>query len=163
MQTFMPYDNASKSAAALDNRRLNKQILEAYQILNVLSGNSPTGGWRNHPAVLMWKGSEYALFDYATTMITEAKRRGIKTDKNFSNIVNLEENFGFLWSADVPKWFKGKALKRIMATHKANLYLKDPIYYSEFEEALDDYDNDPCCPTCKYFWFTHELRKTQNN
>lgn len=160
MQTFLPFDNNSKSAKALDNKRLNKQILEAYQILNTLSGQSM--GWRNHPAVLMWKGHEYALFDYATTMVTEAKLRGIKTDKNFSNLVNLEENFGYLWNNSKPKWLSGKPLKRIMATHKANLYTKDPIYYSDFEESLDDPDNDPCCDTCKYFWFTHELRKTQN-
>ena len=86
MQTFLPHSNLILSAQALDSKRLNKQILEAYQILNVLSGNSPTGGWRNHPAVLMWKGHEYSLRSYAYTMIGEARKRGIKVDKNQENI-----------------------------------------------------------------------------
>lgn len=157
MQTFMPYDNVTKSAAALDSKRLNKQILEGYQILNVLSGQSM--GWRNHPAVLMWKGHEYALRTYVWACIKEAKSRGIKTSTHEANMNNVEKLYGDMWGPDIPKWFSGKYLKKIMATHKANLYLKDPIYYSEFEEALDDLDNDPCCPTCKYFWVTHDQRK----
>lgn len=56
MQTFLPYTNTLDAARALDNKRLNKQILECYQILNVLSGRSKGNGWKNHPAVLMWKG-----------------------------------------------------------------------------------------------------------
>ncbi len=55
MQTFLPSANPVTSARLLDSKRLNKQILECYQILNVLSGKSKGGGWRNHPAVLMWK------------------------------------------------------------------------------------------------------------
>jgi hypothetical protein len=47
MQTFLPSSNFAVAARMLDSKRLNKQILEGYQILNVLSGNSPTGGWRN--------------------------------------------------------------------------------------------------------------------
>jgi len=57
MQTFLPYKNYSQCAEILDNKRLNKQILESYQILKVLSGQSPSGAWRNHPAVLMWKNA----------------------------------------------------------------------------------------------------------
>jgi len=53
MQTFLPYPSKRESLDALDNKRLNKQILEGYQILKVLSGASPSGAWRNHPAVLM--------------------------------------------------------------------------------------------------------------
>jgi hypothetical protein len=53
MQTFLPYSDYEASAQTLDNKRLNKQILEGYQILKVLSGASPSGAWRNHPAVLM--------------------------------------------------------------------------------------------------------------
>jgi len=50
MQTFLPYKDYDQCAEILDNKRLNKQILEAYQILKVLSGKSPSGAWRNHPA-----------------------------------------------------------------------------------------------------------------
>ena len=56
MQTFLPYADFNKSAEVLDNRRLNKQILEGYQILKVLGNPDPRAGWRNHPAVKMWRG-----------------------------------------------------------------------------------------------------------
>ena len=42
MQTFLPYSDYEASAQTLDNKRLNKQILEGYQILKVLSGASPS-------------------------------------------------------------------------------------------------------------------------
>ena len=77
MQTFLPSTNFAWAAQMLDSKRLNKQILEGYQILNVLSGQSPTGGWRNHPAVLMWKNHEGALLKYLDYMIIEAKQRNI--------------------------------------------------------------------------------------
>ena len=94
MQTFLPYSTPIKCAEALDNKRLNKQILECYQILNVLSGNSVA--WRNHPAVLMWEGSESELYRYGMTAIVLANMRGIKTDKNYNenkrNVIKLSES-----------------------------------------------------------------------
>lgn len=89
MQTFLPSEDYELTAQALDNKRLNKQILEAYQILKVLSGASPSGAWRNHPAVLMWKGSETHLMEYANHMIAEANIRGIKTDKTYQTLTAL--------------------------------------------------------------------------
>ena len=56
MQTFLPYNDFKKTAACLDNRRLGKQRVEAYQILRIISGKRTSGGWLRHPAVLMWKG-----------------------------------------------------------------------------------------------------------
>ncbi len=78
MQTFLPHSDYEASAQTLDNKRLNKQILEGYQILKVLSGASESGAWRNHPAVLMWRGFERGLWAYIQAMIAEAKSRGIK-------------------------------------------------------------------------------------
>ena len=74
MQTFLPSSNFITASQMLDSKRLNKQILEGYQILNVLSGQSPTGAWRNHPAVRMWAGHELSLLTYIRAMIAEAKR-----------------------------------------------------------------------------------------
>ena len=158
MQTFLPYKNFMASAAALDNRRLNKQILEGYQVLNTLSGRS--FGWRNHPAVKMWEGFERALYGYVQTMVDEAKRRGIKTDKNESNIEALRKDFWDLWGSEVPSWFQKEHLDKIMITHRANLYKKDPEFYIEFRNAVNDPNNKPCCPTCNYFWVTHLDRIT---
>lgn len=159
MQTFFPHFNMIKSAQALDSKRLNKQILEAYQILKVLSGASPTGGWRNHPAVLMWKGHEYSLRTYANTMISEAKKRGIKTDTNEANIQALESGYSNVWGTDMPKWFGDHTkMMRITTTHKARLFDKDPLFYARYAYAKHSIYNSPCCVGCNYYWVTHEER-----
>ena len=157
MQTFLPSGNAIFAAQALDNKRLNKQILEGYQILNVLSGNSPTGAWRNHPAVLMWKGHEGALLEYINEMISEAKHRGIKTENNEANIKRISSPN---WNTEKPNWMRDKkTLGRIVATHRANLYRKDPIYYAEYAVAVNHELNQPCCEKCQYYWPTHPKGK----
>lgn len=163
MQTFLPSSNFDTCAKMLDSKRLNKQILEGYQILNVLSGNSPTGGWRNHPAVLMWKGSEWMLNEYVYAMIKEAKLRNIRVDKNQENMKLLKAKFSKLWGKDKPKWFKdNNKLMLVITTHKANLFKKDPLYYAKFQHAVYSINNAPCCPNrkepCKYYWPTHEVK-----
>ena len=40
MQTFLPYPDFTQSAKTLDYRRLGKQRVEAWQILNALRGVS---------------------------------------------------------------------------------------------------------------------------
>jgi hypothetical protein len=157
MQTFLPSGNAVFAAQALDNKRLNKQILEGYQILNVLAGNSM--GWRNHPAVLMWAGHEGALLEYVRQMITEAKHRGIKTENNEANINRIASKS---WNTNKPEWMRDKQkLGRVVATHRANLYRKDPIYYAEYASNVNNELNKPCCDGCLYFWPTHPLKKVK--
>lgn len=51
-----------ETATALDNRRLNKQIIECQQILDALSGKK--NGWCNHPCVLQYRGYEKWLKIY---------------------------------------------------------------------------------------------------
>lgn len=164
MQTFLPSRDFVTVSKILDSKRLNKQILEGYQILNVLSGMSPTGGWRNHPAVKMWKGHEKALHTYINAMILEAKTRGIKTDKNEENIINLYNKVGDSWGESMPDWFYDeKKIMRIVTTHKANLFDKDPMYYAQFGYAKHSIFNQPCCSTCKYYWVTHEEKNEKIN
>ena len=158
MQTFLPYADFNKSAEALDNRRLNKQILEGYQILKVLGNPDPRAGWRNHPAVKMWRGHEFSLFGYVMQMVEVAKDRGIKTDKNEENLWNLHAEQFAEWGTAPPEWWGNKkTMKRITTTHKANLYKKDPSYYYEFIDAVTDNNNKPCCEKCNYYWVTHEV------
>jgi Pyrimidine dimer DNA glycosylase len=160
MQTFLPYPSKRESLDALDNKRLNKQILETYQILNILTGNSKSGAWRNHPAVLMWVGAESELYRYGMTAIVLAEMRGIKTDKNRENMDRLVKSRNSLnWEDGTPKWAKSPSvIKRVNATHKANLYRKDPIYYAEFASSVTDPNNKPCCDKCLYYWVTHTER-----
>jgi len=164
VQTFLPSSVVSECAEILDSKRLNKQILEAYQILKVLSGASPSGAWRNHPAALMWQGHEHALFSYANVMATEASLRGIKVDKNLFNLNELKNQYSKKWGKGLPRWTQDNhIMMRITTTHKANLFKKDPLYYIRFQYAVDSPHNSPCCPNrkepCKYYWPTHEERK----
>lgn len=157
MQTFLPSSNPVTTARWLDNKRLNKQILECYQILNVLSGKSPTGGWRNHPAVLMWKGYERGLWQYVQAMVREAKIRGIRTENNEANLNRLKDMCWSQWGDKKPSFWDDTArLMRVITTHKANLFDKDPMYYASFGYAKHSLYNQPCCSTCKYYWVTHD-------
>jgi hypothetical protein len=156
MQTFLPYKDFQESAEALDNKRLNKQILEGYQILNVLSNDDPHAGWRNHPAVKMWRGHEKALLEYVMTCVREADKRGIKTENNVANIKALALKKMDAWGDGLPLWYHDfEKSHRITTTHKANLYRKDPVYYFNFASSVTDPDNKPCCEKCNYFWVTH--------
>jgi len=60
----------------------------------------------------------------------------------------------------LPDWMKNPALA---ITHRANLYLKDPFHYIEFEDEAKIYTDYVCCPDkCKYWWYTHTLDKEKN-
>jgi hypothetical protein len=156
MQTFLPYKDFQESAKVLDNKRLNKQILEGYQILKVLSSDDPRAGWRNHPAVKMWRGHEKALLSYVMTCVAEADARGIRTENNVANIKALTVDKIDRWGDGLPTWYHDFDLsQRVVATHKANLYRKDPMYYFQFASSVNDRDNKPCCDRCNYFWVTH--------
>jgi hypothetical protein len=156
MQTFLPYPTLKDSLEALDNKRLNKQILETYQILNVLSGQSKSGAWRNHPAVLMWEGAEAELYRYGMIAVSIASGRGIKTDKNEANLKALARKCGSAWGDDDPAWRKNTTtMRKVNTTHKVNLFRKDPEYYADFAEFENSSYNTPCCDKCKYYWATH--------
>ena len=131
MQTFLPYPSFKKSAKCLDDKRLNKQIVECYQILKALKGE--TKGWKNHPATLMWKGYEQALVSYAMWCCWVWKERGFKE-------VKLESEFGKMiyehHDRVLMPWWLG--LYKFHESHRSNLYRKDIEHYSNFKE---DYDN----------------------
>lgn len=159
MQTFLPSKDFDVTASMLDSKRLNKQILETYQILKVLSNDDPHAGWRNHPAVKMWRGHEHGLFVYALAMVKEATRRGIKTGKNMENLISLRVINLSRWGHGMPKWYTNtNEIARITATHKARLYVKDPEYYFEFANFVNHKNNVPCCDKCNYYWPTHMER-----
>ena len=161
MQTFLPEADFQETARHLDRKRLIKQSVENLQILKSLSGMYKSGAWGNHPAVLMWKGHEQALASYARTMASEAERRGIKVDKNLDNLDILEHQYGDKWGSDMPKWFNKESMSRVVATHRANLYRKDPIFYEAYATAVDSEYNKPCCEKCLYYWPTHPLKKVK--
>lgn len=120
MQTFLPYADFERCAAALDPRRLGKQRVEAWQILRVLRGESR--GWRNHPAALMWRGYEDALGQYLNAMIAEWERRGYT---NTMARYPLPEGVEIV----APPWLGDEALH---ASHRSNLLRKDATFYGRY-------------------------------
>ncbi|GAC1385037.1 MAG: hypothetical protein NVSMB33_13900 [Ktedonobacteraceae bacterium] len=85
MQTFLPYFSFEEVAYTLDWRRLGKQRVEGFQILNIISTANYVGGWMNHPAIKMWRSYDNALKLYVNTMITEWQRRGYQNTMQYSD------------------------------------------------------------------------------
>lgn len=132
MQTFLPYPDFEESARVLDYRRLGKQRLEADQIYrSIIFG----GGWKNHPAVNMWRGFESALLVYRDTMIREWIRRGYKNSMPFLSDPDPP-------AGSVYPWWLGS--DRFHASHRSNLLRKDGIHYSRFGWSEPD--------DLEYFW-----------
>ncbi len=118
MQTFLPHPDFKKSLAALDYRRLGKQRIEAKTILNILAGRTTSKGWRNHPAVRMWKGYESALALYYNACLEEWIGRGYN---NTMAPEPVDET-----NAVLPPWLGDE---RFHAAHRSNLLRKDPEFY----------------------------------
>lgn len=126
MQTFLPYTDFTNSAKTLDYRRLGKQRGECKQILRALGvpvGPDPltVSGWRNHPAVRMWRDHEQCLIYYAQAICLEWIRRGYNDSllPEFAAVRDPE-----IWS--VPPWLGDEAFHR---SHRSNLIRKKPDHY----------------------------------
>ena len=121
MQTFLPYPNFKRSVNVLDNKRLGKQRVEAFQILNILLKRTKSKAWINHPAVKMWKGCPNALKSYLNESIREWVSRGFKNNMDKENISG---------KIKMPPWIGNK---KFHSSHKSNLLRKDKKYYSKFK------------------------------
>lgn len=132
MQTFLPLSNFRESAKVLDMRRLGKQRVEAYQIMRVLNGESKGGGWRNHPAVLMWRDYEPALYEYGRIVCVEWRVRGFKD--------TLLDKFP-IEPVVYPSWLGDPDFHR---SHQANLVRKFAEHYRQYFPDVDE--------TLPYHW-----------
>lgn len=151
MQTFVPFANLDLSASTLDSRRLNKQLLEGRQIYKILSERKMTGPWTQHPAVKMWRNYDMGLYAYLKAVKNECVARGIQTEKNWSAITDMHESNWHRGSNVVmPPWWGDN---RVHESHRNNLFVKDPLFYAEFELA----NRTVCCDKCNYFWPSHTL------
>lgn len=125
MQTFLPFPSFVRSARVLDARRLGKQRIEAWQILRALTGESR--GWRNHPAVRMWRGHEGALTYYGRAMCCEWIARGYK-DTMMPRFLAAGKSLPDT-SFALPRWVGDSAFH---AAHRAVLLAKDYGYYCTY-------------------------------
>jgi hypothetical protein len=139
----MPSTQSFKDCAILlDNRRLNKNALEGWQILMTLLELDPRGnhrtpkGWVNHPAVKMWRGHEMALYLYIVEMVNEWKRRGYKStiaDKAKATIQRGIELGRVSAPTYSPSWIANlEQFKTIASSHRLALLNKDYEWYSQF-------------------------------
>lgn len=168
MQTFLPIASIDfyKSAEVLDNKRLNKQALEGWQILMTLLELDPEGnfrkpkGWVNHPAVKMWRGHEVMLFNYVQCMVREWKQRGFKStigDKASNTLITAFENDLLPDIGTVPKWMLDKkSFEAIAQTHRQALLVKDYTWYKQFHWAED---NGVAPTDYTYIWSEDEINE----
>jgi hypothetical protein len=141
MQTFLPEANDIRSGFdILDYRRLGKQRVETWQILNVLRGVDNEGnpkdhkGWVNHPATKMWRGHPGGLAMYGLLNCNEWTRRGYKdtmTPRFQAVLDTLDVTF--------PEWFTDDArIKEVARTHQSNLIRKDEGHYKPLWPNVPD-------------------------
>ena len=136
MQTFLPYGDFVESVAILDTKRLGKQRVETLQIFavlvrlrwrrpeNVIEEYEPKG-WKNHPAVLGWKGYEAGLLDYQRATCAEWTGRGF-ADTCLYSTNGLFVASGLPSDTGRPPWTDDPAVHR---SHQSNLIRKDPDFY----------------------------------
>ena len=84
-------------------------------------------GWRNHPAVLMWRGYELALLAYQREVCSAWTARGYQ-DTCYPKTLGLVRRWH---GAEItgyvdPAWLGDPALHR---SHQSNLIRKDATYY----------------------------------
>jgi hypothetical protein len=145
------------SVAVLDNRRLNKQITEAIQLLNAmrrlderdaaLVAGAATAkgaveqfkriGWSAHPALIAWRGYAPALALYTTFAIREWLNRGFNNNRPPPYDADWQPNPAAEYAGQLPPaaevvlppWL-GDNL--IHATHRSNLLRKEPVWYEAY-------------------------------
>jgi len=149
MQTFMPFATTDfrKSAEVLDNKRLNKQALEGWQIMLTLLKLDPEGnhrepkGWVNHPAVKLWKGHEELLYYYVLCMVAEWKDRGYTSTigNKATATLTAAHNAGKLSLSSLPpRWvIHTDKFEKIASSHRTALLAKDYAWYSQFNWTED--------------------------
>lgn len=136
MQTFLPYLSFVMDATCLDNKRLNKQIVEAWQILTDKVPNL------NHPACLMWKDCKWYLQEYALACCSEYNARFEKRHGLTDAIADMT-----FFSKIHPSWCLSPVLH---ISHRVNLLRKDPVHYDSLRQFLPSLDLSTY-PT-GYYW-----------
>ena len=155
MQTFLPYKDFKKSAEILDKKRCWSQAREAKQILNVLQGK--TKGYKNHPAVLMWKGFEkelqhyYNIFLYQCLNVHKINTEMWYEDCYYSYGVKSECHGNYFVDNQIPSWERNKPFwlgqEPFHRAMRARLIEKDPEFYeSKFLDRDKGYNGG------KYWW-----------
>ena len=137
MQTFLPYRDFTRTARVLDDKRLGKQRVETLQILRALTWE--TYGWKNHPAVRMWRGYVPGLVCYGVRITQEWLRRG-RADTVLDQLVEfvageVPTQAALQAEGALPAWLGNRRFHR---AHQSNLLRKDPDHYRAFFPTVPD-------------------------
>jgi hypothetical protein len=145
MQTFLPYADFIKSADILDKKRCWKQVVEAKQIISILSHleECPKDKvpWMNHPAVKMWVGYEAALKSYFDEFLWECT--------NIHGIHTKYKPYIFYGRYQSPWWLGNEEFHRAM---RARLIEKDRDFYLPLFPEDEGYNDG------KYWWPVMETK-----
>ena len=118
----------------LDYRRLGKQRVETFQLLNAIRGVDKFGqprqqkGWVNHPAAVMWRQYVPALAEYGVAMCVEWKSRGYN-DSMEDRLRTILRETSDGNSYEYPYWLGDSSFH---LSHQSNLLRKDREFYQEF-------------------------------
>lgn len=141
MQTFLPFaHDFDRSLRQLDRRRLGKQRVETLQLLNALTGVS--SGWRQHPAAVMWIGYEPALIQYGVRCCDIWREHGYRDTCRDKILDHLPVVLACRGNTGMPYWSGGAIADRLSATHRYQLFRKDPQFYAKWEDE----------PEAEYYW-----------
>lgn len=127
MITFLPYSDFVKCVKVLDTKRLMKQRVEAYQIINILTGKTKSKAWVNHPAIKMWKGYVSLLKVYFNTIIDEVERRNYK---NSLLRYSINQKIKYPWWIGYTPFHK---------SHQGSLLRKNYKHYSKYFHVSKKY------------------------
>ncbi len=136
MQIFLPYANPIKTAKCLDNKRLNKQIIECIQIISANTGINI--GWKipkyciNHPITKLWKENIDYLIFYCKILLVEFEFRKKIMHKSYTQWIILFECLNRILYTKFPKHITSEFCK----FHQRKLYNKNPEYYKQFKEGI---------------------------
>jgi hypothetical protein len=139
MNTFLPYPDFLHSAKVIDKKRCWKQVVEAKQIISILSHleECPKDKvpWGEHPAVKMWDYHISALKCYFDSFLWECLHiHGINTKYDY---YNLEGTIALPW------WFGNGDFHRAM---RSRLIEKNREFYLPLFPEDKGFNNG------KYLW-----------
>lgn len=168
MQTFLSENTFCECARALDDKRLNNQLLEGRQILKLLVINDSKKAWFNHPAVRQWAGYEPLLLSYLEAIRNECAIREIKWTTNWDAICEVYRLYNGSHYIKLPYWWSDKRELRkfkrtVKLTHRARLYVKLPEHYWQYKKWTEANIPIICCDHCNYFWPSHYAKKCKIN
>jgi len=139
MQTFLPYADFYESARCLDYRRLGKQRVEVLQIVNTLL-NPGQKGWKNHPAVIMWKSNIPALSLYGVICCNVWISKQYRDTCKEKILNSLSLKMDGVWTEKIlqdmserksfyPTWF---GWEEFHSSHRSNLLRKNYDFYKKY-------------------------------